>query len=104
MPGPGKFAFVYKASIARNVKTEAQYFATIHVIPSATKAFGPADVQLADYGYSLGVEAIRAMDPEMEQMVITPLGDPGFSTFDETGGLVPALRKNGWTVYIDWKW
>lgn len=103
-PATGRFAFVYKAELARNAKTEAEYFATLHVIPSATKAFGPSDAQLVDYGFSLAMEAIRGLDPEMGSMAVTPIGDPGFTTFHETGDLVPALRKNGWTVYIDWSW
>ncbi|WAC18709.1 hypothetical protein OVA24_15880 [Luteolibacter sp. SL250] len=101
-PAMGKFAFVYRVALARNVKTEAEYTATIHVIPSSTKAFGPADVQLAAYGYGLCIQAIRAMDPEMERMIITPLGEPGLTMFLEPEALVPALRKNGWQVFIEW--
>jgi hypothetical protein len=101
-PGMGKFAFVYRVALARNAKTEAEYFATIHVIPSSTKAFGPADVQLSAYGYGLGIQAIRDMDPEMDRMTITALGEPGFAMIPESHASVPALRKNGWQVFIDW--
>ncbi len=98
----GSFAFVCKAALARNAKSEPVYFPTLYVVPSATKAFGPSDVQLAGYGSALAMEALRRIDPEIAAMSIIPIGGPVCGTYQETGGLEPALRKNGWRVFIDW--
>lgn len=97
------FAFVYKAALARSAKREPDYIATIHVVPSATKAFGPPDVSLVEHGYSLAMEALRKIDPEIAAMHVTPLGEPGFTTYGESTATEPALVKNGWQVFIGWK-
>lgn len=98
----GKFAYVYKAALSRNAKTEAEYFPTLYVIPSATKTAGSSDAQLVAYGFSLAMEALRKIDPEIGRMTVTPIGDPTSATFHEPEGAEPALIKNGWKVYIDW--
>ena len=96
-------ALVFPITLARSTKWEAEYSGTVRVIPPGNIASLSDDVAFA-HGYSLGVEAIRHLDPEVARMIVKPNGKPEALPFDQaTHDSPPAFEKDGWRVFIEWE-
>ncbi len=96
-------ALVFPITLARSAKWEAEYSGTVRVIPPGNIASLSDDVAFA-HGYSLGVEAIRHLDPEVARMIVKPNGKPEALPFDQNSHTSPpAFEKDGWRVFIEWE-
>jgi hypothetical protein len=96
-------ALVYSITLARSAKWEAEHSGTLRVIPPGNIASLSDDLVFA-HGYSLGVEAIRHLDPEVGRMIVEPNGKPVRRPFDQaTHDSPPAFEKDGWQVFIEWE-
>lgn len=105
MSSPVHHAFAYKVALARNPKTEAEYFPTLIVIPPAGDPAAAPTPEMVAHGFSLGVDAIRNLDPETERYVVTPIGTHQQRCVDVgKHNAVPELERDGWRVFIDWEY
>ena len=100
-PEPDRPAWVCRFTLARSLKREPEYLPTLHVVPPRSSFLQITEV--LQHALSLGMEAIRDLDPEIGEMIITPFGETEILQFDDRAGeRVPAFEQDGWKVFIDW--
>lgn len=103
MSTPGRIALVYQITLARSSKWEAEHSATVRVIPPAGDASSSSDQERLSNSYSLGIEAIHNLDPELERMIVTRTSEVEVASLgDGFDASEAALEKDGWRVFIEW--
>lgn len=104
MPVPHPLVFTYRLAVARSPKVEPEFFPTLVAIHTAGGLSSGSIPGMAERGFSLGVEAMRNLDPETEGYIVTRIGDyEADDKSDRWDGITPAMVKHGWRILIIWE-
>lgn len=104
MPPPRPLVITQRLAVARNPKSEPEFFPTMIAVHAAAGLASGGIPGMAEQALALAEEALRKMDPETGRYVVTRI--ESHTVLDRTNpcqGRTPIIEKHGWRIFIDWE-